>query len=167
MPITAEYLREVFDYEPDTGKLIWAKPRPHIQVGREAGNVSKSSKGYRCVGLDNKVYKAHRLIWLYMTGDWPKHQIDHINGVKDDNRWCNLREATTQQNCFNKGPRKDNTSGERNVFWCNTTQRWKVCINRDKYSKRYQRSFRNKQEAIDTARKKRAEIYGDFNYSQS
>jgi hypothetical protein len=110
---TAEYLRECLVYEPDTGTLTW-KTRPlhhfkhaHAQAawngyfaGRKAGGIDRS-RGYFGVVIDRVRYMAHRVIWALQTGTWPK-QIDHKNRDCSDNRWENLREATHQQNKWNR-----------------------------------------------------------------
>lgn len=71
--------------------------------------------GYLCFTLDGRRYKAHRLAWLYMTGDWPPFDVDHVNMVKSDNRFANLRLATRSQNRANTPRRADNTSGFKGV----------------------------------------------------
>ncbi len=65
--------------------------------------------------ISNRYYRAHRLIWLLVTGAWPKNQIDHINMIETDNRWCNLREVTHHQNQFNKKCRNDSRTGIKGV----------------------------------------------------
>lgn len=74
--ITAEELRQILHYDPETGIFTWAKPRPKIRVGNQAGYIDK--KGYRYTEIDGKGYFIHRLAWLYMTGTWPGGQIDHM-----------------------------------------------------------------------------------------
>lgn len=109
----AEYLRECLTYDPETGSLTWraSRPREHFrtergwrswtakQGGKIAGNVEPN--GYRVVMIDYRTYKTHRLIWIMQKGNAPTVEIDHRNGDKADNRWCNLREATKQQNIWN------------------------------------------------------------------
>ncbi len=80
-------------------------------VGKAAGTINKTT-GYLIVGVDGVQYQAHRLAWLYMTGRWPAEEIDHINGVRDDNKWGNLREASRVLNAENMHrARVDNSTG--------------------------------------------------------
>lgn len=101
MTITQEQIREVLDYNPDTGHLTWKVARGHRRVGDRAGGID-ITKGYRSVRVLGKAYKEHRLIWLWYTGSFPKDHMDHINGVRDDNRIANLRECTNQENSQNR-----------------------------------------------------------------
>ncbi len=99
---TAEYLRSALHYEPETGVFTWLVRRA---IGTPAGSFAGSihaATGYAGIKIKGRRYLAHRLAWLYMTGEWPSHQIDHINLKKSDNRWCNLREATHGQNICNQ-----------------------------------------------------------------
>lgn len=102
---TQKELLNLFIYNPHDGSLIFN--------GREAGYIMKS--GYRLLSIKKIRYYAHRVIWCIMTGDWPEKEIDHINGIKYDNRWSNLRLATRQQNAMNRGPDKTNKSGLKGV----------------------------------------------------
>jgi|KBSSwiStaDraftv2_1062776.scaffolds.fasta_scaffold633658_2 hypothetical protein len=111
-------LWEVLRYEPDTGKFFWLK-RPGggartDLVGKQAGCVN--DKNYRVIMIDSKEYAAHRLAWLYVYGDWPANQIDHINRNRTDNRIVNLREATGPQNCANAKARSSR-SGLKGAHW--------------------------------------------------
>jgi hypothetical protein len=124
--LTAEYLRSILDYNPDTGQFTWACARRGVRAGSVAG--SKDSGGYVVIRVDHEIYKAHRLTWLWMTGQWPVAEMDHINGARDDNRWVNLREATFAENQRNKGRRRDNTSGFKGAHWCAQTQKWRARI---------------------------------------
>lgn len=107
------YLRACFNYVPLTGELIWkCRPREHFEslrvfnmwntsfVGRLAGTRTQS--GHRKVFLDMRQVLVHRVIWKWMTGDDPTHEIDHRDGDGDNNRWVNLREATRTQNGQNR-----------------------------------------------------------------
>ena len=92
-----ETAKEHFDYDPETGILIWrVKPGQRAKIGDVAGKIN--NRGYRQVGFRGKLYQAHRVIWLIVTGKWPVNDIDHKNGVRDDNRIINLREATRSEN---------------------------------------------------------------------
>ena len=97
--LTAERVREVLDYEPETGVLRWRKARRDV-VGKAAG--SNNGYGYVILRVDAHRYLAHRLVWLYMSGEWPAKDIDHINGQRDDNRIANLRDVSRQVNMQNR-----------------------------------------------------------------
>lgn len=121
--LTQEELKSQLHYDPETGVFT--------RLVANAGNVKigdiadcKTYKGYIQIALFSKRYRAHRLAYLYMTGSWPKEQIDHINGIRNDNRWCNLREASQQQNQFNCAKNKNNTSGYKGVFWHKQRNKW-------------------------------------------
>lgn len=100
--VNAEFVRFLFDYEKSTGSLIWANPllRSKKRRGDIAGSIKRD--GYRCVCIQGRYYQAHRVIWLYLYGRWPRGQIDHINCRRDDNRIENLRECTRVQNNWNR-----------------------------------------------------------------
>ena len=85
--LTAETLRQILHYNPDTGVFTWIRKPRYAGSGEQAG--SYSTKGYRRVKIGVTSYRAHRLAWFYMTGQWPVDQIDHINGIPDDNRFSN------------------------------------------------------------------------------
>ena len=97
--IDHQYLLDMLNYNPETGVFTWAKPRPRIRVGRVAGYMHH--RGYICLEIDGRHFSAHRLAWFYMTGERPLNQIDHINRIKSDNRFANLRLATFGQNRAN------------------------------------------------------------------
>jgi hypothetical protein len=124
--LSHEWLLSNVKYYPDAGQLWWAKSgrgrnRSKPINGRHAG-------GYLRIRIFGEFYMQHRVIWFYMTGEWPKDQIDHINGVRDDNRWENLREATAVQNSRNRRASKNNKSGFKGVYLCKQTKKWSACI---------------------------------------
>lgn len=125
-------LRRILSYDPSTGIFRW-RARPDRDqtwntrfVGEIAGSVLQI--GYRYINLNTKLKTAHRLAWLYMTGEWPIGQVDHINGNRSDNRWINLRAATQIENSANQGIRSTNTSGAKGVSWDAAKGRWKASI---------------------------------------
>lgn len=129
--LTQDRLREVLHYDPEIGVFTWTMPRRGVVVGRDCGRLSKQH-GYRDIGIDYVLYRAHRLAFLYMTGCWPVGDVDHINGNKADNRWSNLREATRSQNCSNvKIVKRRNTSGLLGVTWDKTRNLWRAQIRKD------------------------------------
>lgn len=115
--LTAERLREVLHYDPATGIFIWKQPiGQRAQIGRQAGYASTYQHKRRVLRIDGQYFLEHRLAWLYMTGKWPKYEIDHINGDGICNRWNNLREATRSQNLQNlHHARSDSATNEKGV----------------------------------------------------
>ena len=98
--MTQDRLKELLHYDSDTGLLKWLEPKQGRRMDKAVG--SKNSIGYMTITIDYKRYYTHRLAWLYVYGSFPNDQIDHINRVRDDNRICNLRDVTNQENHFNE-----------------------------------------------------------------
>lgn len=94
--ITADQLKELLSYDRETGVFRWKTQRKGIRVGDVAGNVN--AKGYRRIMIGRRLYPAHQLAWLYVHGNWPASELDHINGSKDYNGIANLREVTSSEN---------------------------------------------------------------------
>lgn len=120
LPLTAERLKEVLFYDPETGVFTWRVFRGGTaKVGTIAGHCQRKERGgglYLSIRVDWKRYQAHRLAWLYMTGEWPSLHIDHIDN-KDtlNNRWANLRLATPLQSAQNRSHYPSNRSGFKGV----------------------------------------------------
>jgi len=76
-------------------------------------------------------FPVHRLVWAFVNGKWPNDQIDHVNGIKNDNRLINLREANNSQNNMNKGKQSNNTSGFKGVSWHKLRNKWRSDIRVD------------------------------------
>ena len=124
--LTIEEVSPLLRYEPSTGKFFWLKSTGKAVVGAEAGSIM--SKGYRFISVKSRPYYAHRLSWLFSTGEWPSEDLDHINMVRDDNRFENLRLANKSQNRHNQRIPKNNTSGYKGVTWCKSCKKWQVSI---------------------------------------
>lgn len=116
--ITQDRLKELLHYDPVTGIFTRNKNLAGF----------KNDRGYIIIKVDGYPYKAHRLAHLYMTGEWPIDEVDHINGVTDDNRWCNLREAKHCENSRNRKLNKNNKSGYKGVHWLKKQQKWRAVI---------------------------------------
>jgi hypothetical protein len=99
--LTYKKASEIFRYDRETGKLFWNVARRGVTRGAEAGCKGRRD-GYRRIGIGGVMYLAHRIIWLVETGQFPSKEIDHINGITDDNRFENLREVTHRENCQNR-----------------------------------------------------------------
>lgn len=122
-----EYVVHAFDYNPETG-IIKNKIRRN-QSGKIGDVVGcRGRDGYLRIAFSGKKYLAHRIAWLYVSGIMPDHQIDHINGDRSDNRWCNLRPASLQQNSMNKLLARNNTSGFKGVSYSDRHQQWSARI---------------------------------------
>lgn len=130
--LTAERLRELLTYDPETGVFKWNAGGKGRRLDRVAGGLHPTL-GYWYIGVDRVKYPSHRVAWLYMTGKWPEHEIDHINGVRSDNRWSNLREATKSQNMQNQRRAVRGTSQYLGV--CALGKKWKASIQVDKKSR--------------------------------
>jgi hypothetical protein len=155
-----DLLKNFLHYDPETGIFSWNYARKGIKVSDSVGTTKPS--GYIVVLLKRKMYRIHRLAWLYMTGKWPENEIDHINGDRSDNRFCNLREATKAQNNWNKKVRKDSTTGIKNVLHYPKYGTYYVKITANKVSHSFG-PFKTINEAEIVAKQKRAEIHKDFN----
>lgn len=127
--LTAERLREVLSYNPETGAFTNRVTRSPRAIKGSVAGCTRKSDGYIKISIDRKDYRAHILAYLYMTGEWPVDQIDHVNRDRVDNRWENLRDATNSQNQANAGIRRDNTSGAKGVYWDRAREKWAVQIN--------------------------------------
>jgi hypothetical protein len=130
MKPTANRVRDLFDYNPQTGALIRKRT---VSNNAKSGDIVgwRNSDGYLNVRVDNVSYKVHQIVWLHVTGTWPSGVIDHINRDKKDNRFCNLRDTTVQTNNINKGPRKDSKTGIPNVTWRDRDKRFYVACRRN------------------------------------
>lgn len=157
-PLTQALLKELLDYSPDTGTFTWRKARGNQPAGATAGGSNHA--GHISIGVNGTKFLAHRLAWLYVTGEWPGPLLDHENTNGEDNRWNNLREATPAQNSHNTKARKNNTLGYRGLrvtgsgrFNARVSVNNK-CINAG--------TFDTAEEAANAARIKRNELHGAF-----
>lgn len=185
--VSPEDLKRLLRYEPDTGKLFWL-PRPleffRDGAGRYTATRAKSifdtsfankealtarnPSGYARGNLFGRNVMAHRAAFCLMRGAWPAHQIDHVNGVRDDNRWVNLREATNQQNQYNSSSAKGSMSRFVGVSLCKRSLRWTAYICPDG-TKIHLGNFRTEEEAArarDVAAKDMFGSYARLNFPE-
>ncbi|RKM32205.1 HNH endonuclease signature motif containing protein [Moraxella catarrhalis] len=150
-----DFLFEYLRYNETKGEFTWIKrPNKNIHLHTRAG--TKNSAGYRVISLFGKRYLEHRLAWFYVHGEMPKHEIDHINQIRDDNRISNLRQVTHSENQRNK-TRKDSRVDEIGIWWCRRRKRYiaEISLNRKKV---YQKSFTDIDEAISARKAKALEL---------
>ena len=163
LDITAAFLREILDYDKDTGILTWKERKigsPHWKdkdikafntkwAGKEAGRLVKYNRAVSCrreVTIFGYKFRSYRLIWRMVTGEWPKDQIDHIDQDSTNDRWDNLRESTHTQNARNTPMSKANNSGYVGVGTrSNGKFRCRIQVNGVEYSK----TFETEEEAIE------------------
>lgn len=129
--LTVARLREVLNYDPETGAFTWLKSTSNrAPVGSRAGAVSITTKGLRYlrIKIDGEKHGAHRLAWLYMTGEWPTAFVDHADGDGTNNAWANLRAACPSQNAFNSRPRPCNHIGVPGVTYSEKRGQWRAEI---------------------------------------
>ena len=139
--LTPAMLRKLLTYDPDTGLLYWRTRTPDMFAdgkrtaahacaswnARFSGTdalIAVTHDGYKKGKIFAKTYRAHRVIWALAHGQWPLHQIDHINGICYDNRLCNLRNVTGSVNARNAKKKCNNTSGICGVSWHKGNQKW-------------------------------------------
>lgn len=143
MPLTQDRLKQLLDYNPDTGGFRWKVTKGRAKAGAWAG--ATDAYGYCVIRVDGVLYKAHRLAWLYAHGKWPEGLLDHINRVPGDNRLRNLREVTQSENMHNAA--RSTKSGVPGVRWRAERSRWVAQI-RVGYRQHVIGSFACKDEAI-------------------
>lgn len=157
--LTAARLRELLRYDPLTGFFRWAGPKVGRDLGCPIGSGRKPNSYIR-ISLSDERHYAHRLVWLYIYGTWPEHGVDHINGVRSDNRLSNLRDADQTHNAANVGAYRTNTSGYRGVYR-HHDGRWRAKI---KAHREYVHLglFATPEEASEAYKAAAKNYYGDF-----
>lgn len=129
--LTHERLKNVLHYDELSGVFVWiVDSSPRARKTNIAGYVvkTKTMRQYRKIRIDNKMYYAHRLAWLYVNGAWPDHEIDHIDGDGLNNSISNLRSATPSENRCNRGPIANNKTKLKGVCFDKNAKKWKAQI---------------------------------------
>lgn len=128
--LTQERLKELLNYNPETGiftRLVRTAQRHKVGDRADFLINSGNAKGYSRVSVGYERYLSHRLAWFYVYGEFPKYQIDHINGNTNDNRICNLRDVVSSINAENKHKAsKSSKSGYLGVFWHEQSKKWRA-----------------------------------------
>jgi hypothetical protein len=161
--LSAERLRSLLSYDPATGRFVWLRPsKYHAEKAKaEAGCPipTHSGKAYHAISIDGRKYKRSRLAWLYMTGEWPTHQVDHISGDSLDDRWVNLREATQTQNAWNHKRRAKKSALPMGVRAMKDRFQARIAVNKQML---HLGTFETPEAASAAYRKAREEHYGEF-----
>lgn len=160
--------RDLFTYDPEAGRFKWrykAAKNGRPFVGCPGW---RNGDGYEVLSVGSRQIFAHRIAYLFMAGsDVPKgHEIDHINGVVDDNRWCNLRLVRRSQNNMNSKIRHDNKSGVKGVCYSKSRDKWEAEIKADGKRWRLGR-FDTLEEAAQVRKEAEERIFGEYSLSQS
>ena len=133
--LTQAELKEQLQYNPETGLFVWAITKSRItKIGSVAGRLKPT--GYIHITIRDKTYLAHRLAFLYMEGYFPPKDVDHINHIRHDNRFINLRKVTKKENQRNQSKFANNKSGITGVCWHKRHKKWTAYIhtnNKNKY----------------------------------
>jgi hypothetical protein len=160
-----ERLDELLAYHLAAGYFTWRVSRGGTaRAGTVAGGPDAS--GHIRIRIDGRLYSAHRLAFLTMTGRWPENDVDHIDGNPADNRWCNLRPATHAENARNQRTRTDNTSGVPGVGWHAASGKWQARI---KVNGRFIHLglFVELEDAVAARRAAELEPFGEFSATAS
>src|SRR6266498_5665389 len=123
--LTQSELLRIIEYDINTGIFYWKIKNGHAQPGKIAGT---QKDGYWKIRIAGFAYYAHRLAWLYVYGDWPVDQIDHINRDKLDNKIRNLRPCSRSQNKANSSVSKNNICRIKGVRWARANRKWSAQI---------------------------------------
>jgi hypothetical protein len=158
--IDQDYIRHIATYDPETGEFVRIKKKSWTGNWYNCHSVPKSitEYGYFQMNVNGRPYVIHRLIWLWMTGEWPD-DIDHIDGDRQNNKWKNLRSISRQENLKNMGIKSTNTSGVTGVSFNNQSKKWQAYIHSEKRKRKHLGYFESIEDAI-TARLKAEKKYG-------
>lgn len=162
-PLTAERLRELFEYFPETG-MFRRRQLAGEYTRRGAGKLTPGCTYGRYLGIciDYQRYYVHRLAWFYIHGEWPPHEIDHINGDPFDNRLSNLRLATGSENGHNRRRSRRNTSGIKGVHFFKPSGKWRAAINDGHRHRKHLGLFDTKEQAAEAYRVAAIRLFGVF-----
>lgn len=157
--VPGDWLKNLLEYNPHTGEFFWLRSvSPVVTVGDRAGSVY--ANGYRYIQVYGEDYRAGRLAWFFMTGEDPTEFIDHINRIRDDDRFENLRKATNSQNQANAFW-TTNTSGFRGVSWIKSRGKWAASITVDGHQRNLGR-YQTRIEAAKAYKRAAIEAWGEF-----
>lgn len=152
-------VRELLSYNPTSGEFRWRISRGGAVAGAMAGTPSAAN--YRQIRVDGTYYLAHRLAWLYVHGEWPTADLDHINCIRNDNRIANLRLATRSQNRANARRPRHNSSGFKGVDFHKNKGKWRARVQKDNKVVHVGR-FATAEQAHEAYAAMANELFGEF-----
>lgn len=156
---SADFLRQIISYDPETGIFHWRVSIRGVRKGRPAGYLTLT--GYLTIRVCGVLYGAHHLAWLYMTGQWPTHEIDHKDCNPSNNKFSNLREATSSQNKGNMRRPSHNRSGAKGAYEDKRSGRWYAQIRKND-RQIHLGCFGTREEAAVAYEKAAREYFGEF-----
>ncbi len=160
MRLTAQKLREILHYDPDTGVWTWLVALSSTRgIGSIAGTVSVH--GYRIITYRGEKYRSGKLAWLYMTGEWPTQEIDHDDRDKLNDRWGNLFDRSRSQNALNRDLQSNNFSGTRGIHFDTVRGKWNVQVKKDNVT-HYIGRYDDYDEAVAARDEAASRLHGSF-----
>lgn len=160
-PITTERLREMFCYDPASGKLTRKiVTGRNVHVGDVVG--SDHGDGYLSVKIAGKSYYVHRIIWKFVTGEWPKNFIDHIDLNRSNNSFANLREADRVKNGQNRRKMSHNSTGFKGVSWSAASKKFTAQIKIQGTKQRHLGFFNDAESAYEAYCNAARAAFGEF-----
>ena len=162
--LTAEMVRRALDYDPATGVLSWRHrddvlPRVNKRLAGKPAGCRDGQYGYLSVRLHDRLYQAHRLIWLHVTGEWPADVLDHVDGIPSNNAWSNLRPATRAEN--NRNRRSIREGILKGAVLDARTRRWTAMITLGRKN-HYLGTFSTQEEAHAAYEAAAKRLHGEF-----
>lgn len=159
--VSHQRLLELLSYDPETGIFVWLKTNTNIVPAGTTASIGLNADGYRFLKIDKKSYSQGRLAWFYVHGKWPIGVIDHMNGVRSDNRLSNLRDVSISYNTHNS--KKVHRNNKLGILGVNKrpTGRYQASITVGK-KKKFLGTFETAHEAGEAYLKAKAELHGGF-----
>lgn len=156
-------IADCVSYDPETGEFTWKVNRgTNAMAGKRAGSVWRRKGDARYViAFNGRGYQGNRVAWLIMTGEWPAAKVDHGDCDSLNNRWGNLRLATTSQNAANARRRKDNTTGHKGVTYRSLTRKFVARIQHD-HKRIWLGHFSSLEEAREAYERAAKDLHGEF-----
>ena len=161
--ITQDELKDILHYNPDSGDFTWLVGHSSVGAGDVAGH--RHTHGYMSIEIGEERWRAHRLAFFYMEGYCPEF-VDHINGIKDDNRWSNLRPATHAQNMRNRRSQKGSSSKFLGVSKHTASGKWQayIRVNGKNTNLGYFKKEEDAAKAYDAAASKHFKEFANLNF---